>query len=84
MGCHAASARIPLPIYVVDWGTNGEGKIDDVPHRGRAEETGRFLDLLHVFMQHAQGEGAQAFGAGEHDEWHSLRIFSVAWYPDRR
>jgi hypothetical protein len=47
-----------LPIYVMDWGTNVERKIDNVPDGGRAEETGRFLDLLHVFMQHAQGERA--------------------------
>ena len=32
-------------------GADGEAKINDVPDRGRAEETGRFLDLLHVFMQ---------------------------------
>ena len=32
----------------MDGGADGERKIDDVTDRGRAEETGSFLELLHV------------------------------------
>jgi hypothetical protein len=40
--------RNRLSGNVVDRGVDGERKIDDMQDRGRAEETGRFLDLLHV------------------------------------
>ena len=43
---------------------DGEREINDVSDGGCAEEARRFLDFLHVFTQHAQWKGPQAFRAG--------------------
>ena len=66
------SAAFPGDCF---WRGNGKRKIDDVPDGIQPEDTGCFLDFLQIFLQDAQGKGAQAFRAGQNDERHSLGTF---------